>query len=392
MAVNRQQRPAVVVVGLDCVTGLQVARVFARRGVRVIGVASDRRHFCCRTNACDLVSVSETDSPALIDTLNRIGETFEDKAVLVPCTDNSVLQISRGRERLQSKYYIGLADHDLIETLADKVRFPEFARENGFSIPVSVELSSVDDIREMPPVRYPAVLKPAFKTPLWLKNTKQKAILVSSQAQLEEVFPQYSQWSEKLVLQEWIPGPIENHFTVEAYFGDNAEPLVTFVSQKLRQWPAETGIGTLSQVCDNPAVRHEAIRLFQAAGYKGLAYVEMKRDEASGEYAVIEANIGRPTGRSCCAEAAGVDLLYSMYCDRVGLPLPQNRVQENFGLKWVYWKRDLRAAWSALWAGKITLGHWWKSVKGPKACAVFSLRDPLPFFADWLREIRRLWM
>jgi len=94
---NQIRLPPVVVVGLDCITGLQAARTLARHGVPVIGIASDVRHYCCRTRVCERIVEAETTSGELIPALEALASTLDQKAVLLPCTDLSVLAISRGR-------------------------------------------------------------------------------------------------------------------------------------------------------------------------------------------------------------------------------------------------------------------------------------------------------
>ncbi len=383
---NHDQRPAVVVVGLDCITGLQTARVFARHGVEVTGVARDPKHFCCRTRACSRVIAVDTDSSELIERLMEIGPSFAQKPVLVPCADGTVLQISRQRELLSAFYRMAHPAAGTVERLIDKVQFSQFAEENGLPIPRSFTLASVEEARQAATqIRFPAVLKPAIKTACWVHKTNEKAVVVHSAEELIRAVEWCQCWCDALLLQEWIPGPIENHYTCDAYFDAQSQPLVTYTSQKLRQWPVATGVGSLSMDCDNPAVRQQAIRLFQAAGHQGLAYVEMKRHEFTGEYLIVEPNVGRPTGRSACAEATGVELLYTMYCDLAGLPLPAARKQNFTGRKWIYWKRDLHAAWQGMRAGDLTFSGWLRSIRGRKTCAVFCWRDPVPFFADWLR-------
>jgi predicted ATP-grasp superfamily ATP-dependent carboligase len=116
----------------------------------------------------------------------------------------------------------------------------------------------------------------------------------------------------------------------------------------------------------------------------------MKRDPASGEFYLIEPNLGRPTGRSAIAEAGGVELLYTMYCDLAGLPLPEARVQRYGEAKWIYLRHDLQAAFYRWRRGELSLGEWRRSVAGPKAWAVFSARDPLPFLLDLVKPFREL--
>ena len=64
-------RPAAIVIGVDCLQGLQTARVLAGRGLQVIGVAKDARHYGCRTRACDQVLIGDTGGDGLIDTRSR---------------------------------------------------------------------------------------------------------------------------------------------------------------------------------------------------------------------------------------------------------------------------------------------------------------------------------
>ena len=108
----------------------------------------------------------------------------------------------------------------------------------------------------------------------------------------------------------------------------------------------------------------------------------MKRDARTGRHVIIEPNVGRPTGRSAIAEAGGVELLYTMYCDCIGAALPADRVQRHDEVKWIFWRRDLQSAFHYWRNGELTLWDWWKSWSGRKAYAVFSWTDPGPFWSD----------
>jgi predicted ATP-grasp superfamily ATP-dependent carboligase len=185
-----------------------------------------------------------------------------------------------------------------------------------------------------------------------------------------------------LVAQEWIRGSEGDHFTCNAYFDRNARPVVTFVTRKIRQWPPQTGQGCLAVEWRNDAVRDATVRLFSGVGFWGLAYLELKRDGETGEHLIVEPNIGRPTGRSATAEAGGVELLYAMYCDILGLPLPGDLTQRYVGAKWIYFGRDVRSALHYWRRGELSARGWIESLRGPKVDAVFSWRDPLPFCFD----------
>ena len=109
---------------------------------------------------------------------------------------------------------------------------------------------------------------------------------------------------------------------------------------------------------------------------------------ANADSCLIEPNIGRPTGRSPIAEAGGVELLYTMYCDTLGLPLPQDINQTYSGVKWIDLRRDMQSALYHIQEGDLTVGEWWKTLQGKKAHALFAWNDPGPFFGDLVRAFR----
>jgi D-aspartate ligase len=137
-------------------------------------------------------------------------------------------------------------------------------------------------------------------------------------------------------------------------------------------------------------VLSDTLRLFESVDYRGLGYVEVKRDARTGRSYVIEPNVGRPTGRSSIAEAGGVELLYTMYRDAIGASLPAARVQQYVGVKWMYLRHDLQSAMVYFLRGELTPRDWASSWRGPKVDAVWSRRDPGPFFWDWAQTLAHL--
>lgn len=380
-----------MVVGLDCITGLQTARILARHGIPVLAVAHDARHFCCRTRVCERIVYADTDSDELVGTLQDLGATLDQKAVVFPCTDASVLVLSRCRGTLDTWYHIVLPEHEVVETLLDKRAFYSYAEREGLPIPRTIILASAEDAeRAAGELQFPCVLKPPLKTARWEEKTGVKGYKVDEPSELVALYNQTASLTDLLVAQEWIEGGYENLFTCNCYFGKNSEPLVTFVTRKIRQWPPETGTGSLGEECRNDTVLAETIRLFKGVRFRGLGYLEMKRDARTGVHLITEPNIGRPTGRSATAEASGVELLYTQYCDALDLPVPSNLEQRYTGTKWIYFGRDLRAALYEWRRGQLGLRAWWRSLRGVKVDAVFSWKDPMPFLFDLWRGVRGL--
>jgi predicted ATP-grasp superfamily ATP-dependent carboligase len=356
--------------------------------VPVIAIAKDPDHYCCRTNVCEKILFADTASDEFIATLETLGPGLQQKAVLFPCTDISVLLISRHRQRLEAWYHVVLPDPDVVEMLMDKISFYTYAQKAGLPIPGTFFLTSRADAEQAAvKLTFPCILKPPMKTPNWLKHTKAKVYKVSNAEEFLALYDRCSRWADVLMVQEWIEGTDACLYSCNCYFNADSKPVVTFIARKLRQWPPETGTSCLGEECRNDVVLEASIRLFQEVRYRGLGYVEMKRDERTGNHFIIEPNIGRPTGRSAIAEAGGVELLYAAYCDTVGWPLPANLEQKYGRVKWIYLRRDIQSALYYWRRGELTLKEWWRSWRGQKTDAVFSWTDPAPFWEDLRRTV-----
>lgn len=377
-----------VVVGLDNITGLQTARILAQRGIPVVGVVADRTHFGARTNVCVEIVESALSGSELIWTLRDLGRRLGRTSVLLPCTDGSVAWLSRHREQLTDLFFLPLAAHDVVDTLMDKVRFASHANAAGLPVPrTEVLVSRSDAERAATSIGYPCVLKPPVKSPEWQRHTSAKGFPVSDIEEFLAVYDRVAPWSPQLLAQEWVEGGEDDLFSCNAYFDAHSRPLVTFVARKLRQWPPNVGTSASGEECRNDDVLQETIRLFSGVGFHGLAYLEMKRDTRIGRLFIIEPNVGRPTGRSAIAEAGGVELVYTAYCDAAGLPLPAAREQRYVGTKWLDLRRDTQAAALAYRRGELSLGEWTRSLRGHKAHAIWSRRDPLPFAVDLMHSL-----
>jgi D-aspartate ligase len=382
--------PYAIVIGLDSLPGIQAARILAHHAVPVIAIARRPKHYCCRTRVCKKILFADTQTDEFIGLLENLGPSLEQKAVLFPCSDMSVLLISQHRQKLEPWYHIALPGPEVVETLMNKQHFDAFARQAGFQVPCTFILHNQADAEKAAvELMFPCILKPVLRTPTWTRHSPSKVFRVGQPDEFISAYERCSQWVTPLVVQEWVEGPDANLFSCNCYFSKDTQLVGTFVSHKIRQWPPRAGITSLGEECRNDIVLQETIRLFRKVQYSGLSYVEMKRDERTGKYFVLEANIGRPTVRSAIAEAGGVELLYAMYCDHVDWPLPTDLVQEYLGVKWLHLHYDIRSALYYWRKGELTLKEWLDSWRGRKTHALFSWTDPAPFVGDLVSTLVR---
>lgn len=384
--------PYAVVVGVDSMQGIQAVRLLTRREIPVIGFTRSKTHPYSSTRLCERMLEADTHGPDVVDELLRLGPTLPGPAVLVPCHDMSVVQIAKSRERLGAFYRIALPETSTIELLMQKVKFYGYAQQHGFPIPPTHLLRNRDDAaRAVEAIDYPAVLKPSVVTPAWNAHTVNKALSVGSRDEALETYERVKDWAETLILQQWIPGNERNLYSCNCCFDANGEPVVTFVARKIRQWPPRIGDSSCGEECRNDEVLDITLALFRSTGYRGLGYVEFKRDETTGRHHILDVNVGRPTGRSAIAEAGGVELLMTMYRDALGLPLPPpaQRTQRYGHAKWLDLRHDLQSAFHDWRRGRLTLREWRESLRGPKAHTLLSWRDPVPFLRDLTSIARR---
>ncbi len=293
-------------------------------------------------------------------------------------------------QQLENDYHILLPDPDVVDMLMDKVRFYTYAQENDLPIPRTFFIDNQQALAQVANVlNYPCVLKPRDSAARqWEDETIFKAFKLDNAEQLIATHDYYQRWTDCFIVQEWIEGSDSDLYSCNCYFDRNSQPLATFVARKIRQWPPETGVSCLGEEVRNDTVLEQTLRLFRSVNYHGLGYLEMKRDRRTGEFFIVEPNIGRPTGRSSIAEAGGVPLMYTAYCDAVGLPLPENRQQTYQGVKWIHFRKDLQSSLQYWRRGELTIRQWWRSVRGRKAYALFSWKDPWPFICDGLAAAR----
>ena len=273
--------------------------------------------------------------------------------------------------------------------LPNKVCFYSYAADRGLPIPRTLFLRERADAGTAAgELDFPVVLKPSVRLADWDSNTVFKAFKIQSADELLRMYDQCRTWTDVLIVQEWIEGGDDSLYSCNCYFDENNVPLATFVARKIRQWPPGIGFSSLGEEVRNDFVKDETLRLFEGTNYSGLGYVEFKQDTRNGNTFIIEPNIGRPTGRSAIAEAGGVEMLYTMYCDLLGLPLPQQREQQYIGAKWIDLRHDFQSALYYWRKGELSLSEWRRSWQGKKAYAYFALDDMAPFFYDLWRAAR----
>ena len=381
-------RHPVVLLGSDCLTGLQIARILWRRGVPVVGIAENPTSPYCRTRAVQR-TLAAPDESAFRSLLDDLCATHGRAPLLLPCTDHFAEWLSLRRDPLEGRGRMLLPSADTLDLLANKARFSRYAKGSGCPSPESWVVEELDELmRAAEVMHFPIVMKPARRNPEWDRaSAGLKVRRFDNGRELGRDAPALLAAAGQVVLQAWVPGPDSQSRELTVLHDSRGECLAEVVLQKVRQWPPGIGTGSLVFEVEDPEVLEAGRKLIESIEFVGLGQIEFKRDIATGELYVIEMNPGRAALNQPLCEAAGVEITWAWYCAAAGLPVPEDLTVKHRGAGWVCWKRDFRSAFAGWRRGDLSLLDWARSYRDVRRSADIQLSDPLPFAADITTKI-----
>jgi D-aspartate ligase len=381
-------KPGALVIG-GHFHGLGCVRCLAGRGVRVILLDSENHagkwsryveHFYRCPNALE--------PERLLRFLMRLGETRSlAKWVIFPTDDETVHFLSMNKSRLESIYNVTTPAWNVTRYAYDKTLTYRLADKIGIPIPKTFYPRSVSDLED-PEIPFPAIIKPAVMRSFFRKTGK-KALPAMNRNELMEAYQTARRIipPSEILVQEMIPDVSRNLFSFSPFF-KNGRVLGRVTVQRLRQHPMDFGQATtLAVTVDEPELERLGTRILTAMNYYGIGEVEFIRDPRDRRFKFLEVN-PRIWGWHTIATRAGVNLPYLLYLDQTGETAEVPGYRKN--VKWIREITDAATVMSEMARGRMGLGEYLSSIRGEKELAVFSWKDPLPFFGEILR-LPALW-
>jgi predicted ATP-grasp superfamily ATP-dependent carboligase len=273
----------------------------------------------------------------------------------------------------------------------DKGLLVRAAIQAAVPVPRTLTIHDAGDLAAVPQeVGFPCVLKPVSSVHWrmggnWDLVGGKKGFRVDGLQQLSADYRRLSAVHPEVLVQEWIPGPVENIAILGGYVGQNSQLLAYFTARKIVQAPEDCGTGCVVESVEIPELLQPSLRLFQALHYSGMAEVEYKRDAADGKLKLIEINT-RHWDQHRLGQASGINLTWTAYSHYIGRPLiPQPRpVQRR---KWVAEDAFLLYAAAGLWHRQLGLSQLRRQLSGGKMYGIFSWKDPLPFLSYFAANV-----
>ncbi|MBE0674515.1 MAG: hypothetical protein IH591_07640, partial [Bacteroidales bacterium] len=362
------------------VQGLSNARSLGEAGVPVIVV--DRHNCIARySRYCEKFFYSpdfEMDEFAVF--LADLGIREELAGwMLLPSNDHAVHTISRNRNILEDIYRLITPGPEIINRIYDKKNLLDLAGELGIRIPPTRYFSTPGEALSCE-LKYPVITRGRFGLSFY-RALRAKALLAYSAEELrsqllmiEEVYS-----PGRTLTQSVIPFTGSNRTVSFTAFCTDGEVRCHWTGQKLREHPWAFGTATLAESIDCQECHDISAKLLKGLNYTGVCEIEFLRDPADGCYKLIEMN-ARTWLWVGLAKACGINyaLIAYKYVNGQEISYPDSYKR---GLKWINWLTDSWIEITAIFAGRLGISEYLKSLKGKRVKAVFSPRDPLPSLA-----------
>ena len=320
---------------------------------------------------------------------------------IAPTSDLVAYYLAEVRQRLPEVSRRALPASDKLLGVLFKERFSGV--EGSFETPLTFAPSSVEEARDRArEYAYPAVLKPrSHVTTPWARGE-----IVHSADELcaryrahpaapgtASVLARHPEINLPLV-QEYVPGALENLWSVSGVLDADGELLAMAGSKKRRQFPPELGVGTLFE-CWHDAEAFEAARRFVRAHLgAGLFELEIIRDARTGKLLAIDLN-PRTYGQVRFDIVRGNDLPLLWYRVAEGERVPPSPPPRG-GLRWIHSVPLHLQRWFDLALGPDRVGAalaYVNDLRGETVDIVRDGQDPLPsllYIGRMLRHPRGL--
>lgn len=314
-----------------------------------------------------------------------------EQAVLIPCTDEWVLAISRLPSHYQARFRTSAASPETLETLIDKGKLYELLKKLEIPHPRTIPVVSGADLPPEAVVRNSAYFLKPRDSLSFFRKFHVKAFKIDSPSELALLLRQCKLASLETILQEYIPGAVTNHIFVDGFVDREGRWCAAFARRRLRMYPEHFGNSSYLVTVPLDEVKEQLAflqKLFRSVSYRGVFSAEFKTDERDAQPKLLEINV-RPWWYIGFAQRCGIAIPEMIYRDAIDQPVspaPPYRA----GVRMVYPYTDLYASLDLWKQGKLGLLSWAKSWLIAKQ-AIFSIRDPMPsIFAIWQRLRRAL--
>jgi len=361
--------------------GLSIARSLGRHGVPVwLTTPASVKLAACSRYTLQTLPWPNGEGEAQAAYLLELAAQYQlDRWVLFPTSDESAALLSKFHAALSRRFRVSTPRWDVLRWAYDKRLTYRLAAEQQVDYPSTIQAATEADLENVR-CAFPAVLKPATHA-IINRFTGDKAWPVANR---EELLARHRQARELIppdliLIQEMIPGGGESQFSYAALCSDG-KPVASLTARRTRQYPIDFGYSSsFVETLDVPEIVAPSRRLLAAIRYTGIVEVEYKFDARDRRFKLLDIN-PRLWTWSALGGRAGIDFPYLLWQMIMGRPVPEKTARP--GVRWIRMSTDVPAVLHEMFRGRLSLGAYLRTLRGPIEWALMAADDPLPGLLD----------
>ena len=125
------------------------------------------------------------------------------------------------------------------------------------------------------------------------------------------------------MLQEFIPGGIDQDWFFHGYCDAASTCRPAFTGVKERSYPAHAGLTSLGRCEPNAVLSDQVTALLGKLGYRGILDLDLRLDRRDGEYKLLDFNPRLGAQFRLFQTTAGIDVATAAYLDLTGAAIPE---------------------------------------------------------------------
>lgn len=238
-----------------------------------------------------------------VKAVNEYAEKNKDKKILLISTNETYTEyISKNQKELRDNLIYNIPSMDIIETLTNKEKF--YKKYDGLELKFpntmyfDAKKDNINDIN----INYPLVIKPANVVDYNHVEFegKNKIYKIENKEQLKKVIINIknSDYKDRLIIQEFIPGDDSYLFDSVVYLDKNSKCKVISFAQIGLQERTKSMVGNAAALInglntfdgDSKKQIDNIIKFMEKIKYKGFAEIDMKYDHRDKIFKVLEIN------------------------------------------------------------------------------------------------------
>ncbi|PSP74814.1 carboxylate--amine ligase [Halobacteriales archaeon QS_3_64_16] len=297
---------SVVVPAIDTASSVVCLRSLGQRGIETIAIAENRDAPALRSKYCDrAIEVPSPDEDllgykeALVALASRPGVR-----TIVPLREADTYVLAKYREEFAEYIPTPWPSLEVLRNAQDRVRLFEAAERAGVPIPETRLLDTIEnwDRDRIVKARY-ALLASAYIDELTEHESQKGALTRHLDPGVEpDVEAMTAEMGHVPITQEFVPG---SEYAVWALCNEG-EPIAICQRRRVRGFKYTGGASVCRQTMYDPELDSIGRALIDELDWHGPASIQFIKDDATGEYKLMEVN-PRFWASISCAIAAGLD-------------------------------------------------------------------------------------